>query len=443
MKPILLVCLACACGSVPDAGDDDDQDAPGSPDAAPTADAPPPPPGEATIVAFLNGQPQQGIPVAFHAPNGELVNVVQSNAMGQAVQEIEAGSTASVFLELPGERQIHTVVGVVADDELPLGERFRRPGPIVGRVHVNLPGGVPGASGYEIELGSRCPSEFVFDVAMGVIMDVPDICRTPAGRVVVLAIANNDSGDNVAFSHAEVTLGPTGVDTIVNLPPWRFDWLATDVALSASTSAAGGGVSGAFGRGPIRFGIDDTSLDLGMGTSTGRLNYPRDLPDRYSVSGTVFFDNAASDSAAIRWINGNDLLPTYAIDLNASAIPPIPTDVQVLDPAGPTISFATSPGGDHDGFIVLMSGSAMDGTDITWFAVLPEGSSGSFSYPDLAGSPELQPFRPTSVSRVQVIAIELDDIVGYDEYRPINTAPIQSFEVPDGSSGAAAFAGDF
>lgn len=189
--------LAPADAPLPDASQ---PDAPPPPDAAPPPpDAPPPPPDASPpdasppiVITVLdtNGLPVSGVPVVFHDPQGNPLDVQTTSSTGVARGVLASGGAVTALQEPFADESLRTTVfAVKPGDVLTIGAPpARTEGPDRTPVTVKLPGVVDGTDKYTLDTactymenqdGSDFLVEVINDCAQGGTYDFLAAARTP------------------------------------------------------------------------------------------------------------------------------------------------------------------------------------------------------------------------------------------------------------------------
>jgi hypothetical protein len=387
--------------------------------------------GPVTLTVTWDG-PVQGLPVAFHRPDGTVQEVTTTDASGRATAVIAEGALVTVgwrIVSSPDQWGLTTIAWLWPGDDLLLASRPTGPVPAApalvpqtGAATVTFSSPVDGASSYRVDAAcSSAAADAGYVDALS--MQLYDSCGS---AVDALALARAPGGALLAYAMAtDVAVTGTSPDRTANvaLGPWRTDFAT--LAIYATNAPASSQLF-SWALEPKRLGrtffgaanATDGGLSAGGSTSLTLTYAPGFFTSARMTETISFFSPLAIQADGASWVVEPDVvLATHAVDLSAALLPRL---------FGATWSSADGsfvaswqqegPAPGVDGQVLSTDWSAQNGPH-TWSVVVPPGTR-SFAFPPLP--PELAAFAPDSgagPTGFRVIAYDDAGTVGYAAFK--------------------------
>ena len=419
--------LACGDDADDDDDDDDDDDIVDATviDAAldaPTADSAPPDAalaGPVTITVLAEQGPVQGIDIVFTDPDGAVVSQAVTDALGQASEDLFAGSGVTIAVMGGGSYITITWAGVEPGDDLVW--RFDPPTPTeVGALSASLPEAHAEATHYEVELG--CHAANTDDPNNPVTATITSDCLGSDENIDLIALALDDSNTAVGYSASAGV--PAVVDGTTSV---AFDvWQSALDPFTITLANAPPGIGGA-GFEP-HFRIDGLDFRAAGDGGTGFVDGTGTIEGGYfqgiaidQLQYSVFIGlgtEEAPEGIAVLLVGHPDAPASATHDLGQLLLPGISAAAMAGDDGRLSLSWtATGSFAAADGAMV-MSNWAEGSSPHLAFLMLPPDATSPYLLPALPD--ELAVFRPSGTSTFEtpmVVFAEADFAADYTAVR--------------------------
>lgn len=383
-----------------------------------------------TLVVTKAGQPESGVTVVFHAPDGTFVDSVVTGADGKATHVVASGGQVTALFGTPAHANIVTLVGVQPGDILNAVDSSADDYPSPPEVSVTaIPQGGPSEPNfYSVNVGV-CQTTFTAGQLPATFpLYRPSCARDGKFPVLILAEGNTELGFTAKKQNAMAADG--GVS---NVDLSAGTWSTTQPTFTVQTSNAPTTTQQArVSYSEVADGVVfpttmtfDPSLDAGVQSSAFIVHpgYPDSIQyegtlrtatnNGVSLTGIGTRAAAAPDGGAVS-VDMAQLLPSIATATLDSTAPP--RLVANWTTAAPIVG--------ADGAFVRVDWYTLDDAGANssnhWTVVVPPSAT-SATLPDLGAA--LAPWAPTANSTFfafPVVAVmEASFVADYDSLRPL------------------------
>ena len=373
--------------------------------------------GTVTAVVYQGGAPTADVPVAFHDATGAVIAVVTTGADGVASATVTAGAMITVPRErADGTRQLETMTGVAPGDTITFG---LLPGDVSGNEagRLRITGSpVQNTPSYTVDAGCRSSTVTALTPAPEIMVGSACVATPGVASVMVASLRQ----DGIPYSWAAATDVPVAPGTVgeATLSAWSADFVGMSVTTTALPDNALGviGAAAAVHRDiPFRaLAVENQVNAYPGGAATMILGYPRfgDGIDFKLQLVTGANETATGISVIVGREAGHP--EQIVLDGGTSYLPVARVVTANTSSAAATaVTWQLAPGTVADAALVVVTGTqAAAGTRWT---VMMRAEAGALTLPALP--PELARFAPTSVTMTDVVLVDDDAVMGFDDAR--------------------------